>query len=93
MTSVQRSIRPDLSHDLGLIGQASIEEIVLGGLTLVSVVGKSTGLTGVIPGDVVAVAPAVSGVVVFTAVAALRSVVGVVAGAIGGSFGSASGIA
>jgi hypothetical protein len=93
MTSVQRSIRPDLSQDLGLIGKASIEEIVSGGFTLVAVVGKSTGLTGVISGNVIAVGPAVVGVVVATAAAVLCAVAGAVAGAIGGAVGAAAGTA
>ena len=75
MTSVKSRIRPEPSHDLGLVGQAAIEEIVPCGLTLVSIVGVSTGLAGVIPGDVVAVAPAIVGVVVATAVAARSAIV------------------
>jgi hypothetical protein len=75
MTSVQSMNRHEPSHDLGLVGQAAIEEIVPCGLTLVSIAGVSTGLAGVIPGDVIAVAPAIVGVVVATAVAARSAIV------------------
>jgi hypothetical protein len=96
MTSVQSRIRPEPSHDLGLVGQAAIEEIVPCGFTLlVSFVGVSTGLAGVIPGDVVAVAPAIVGVVVATAVAArsaiVRAFVRALVGAIGVAVGATSG--
>ncbi len=86
MTSVQSRIRPEPSHDLGLVGQAAIEEIVPCGFTLlVSIVGVSTGLAGVIPGDVVAVAPAIVGVVVAPAESVLAANVCMVAGYIVGS--------
>jgi hypothetical protein len=75
MTSCQGRICPKQSHDLGYVGQASIEEIVLCGLTLVTIVGILTGLAGVIPGHVLAVAPAIVGVVVATAVVVLSVIV------------------
>ncbi len=88
MTSVQSRIRPKPSHDLGLVGQAAIEEIVPCGLTLVSIAGVSTGLAGVIPGDVVAVAPAIVGVVVAAVVVILVVIVGAFVGSIGVSVGA-----
>jgi hypothetical protein len=91
MTSGQSRIHPEPSHDLGLVGQAAIEEIVPCGLTLVSIVRVSTGLAGVITGDVVAVAPAIVGVVVATAVAARSAIVRAVVRALVGAIGVAGG--
>jgi hypothetical protein len=83
MASYQGRILPGKSHNFGFVGQASIHDIVSDCIKLVSIVGELTGLTGMIPDNVIAVAPAIVGVVVATAIAVLGAIVGTIVEAIG----------